>query len=381
MGVKTKAFVFSARDVKPEIEHGIVDAIVAAGTDIIAIGAYVWNVVLVRRVLGLLRGRGSRALIVIGGPEVTYAPIEELPTRFVGANCFVRGAGEDALVQLARGARDIEGVVQVAAAGRAGFATVNLAGLPSPYLDGVLVVNDDEPMVRWETARGCSYACSFCAHPGEPEQRRIRTRNLDVLRQEVALFARHRVKRINVLDPLFNASPEHAIAVLKELSTADFKGSLTFQCRFLAMRSRTAELLDRFAALDVELEFGIQTTDEHVGDAVARRSELKPAEKTIRELQRLGINFSVSLIYGLPEQTLASFKDSLRWCRDMGVPTVRSYPLSLLVGTDLWHRQKKLGLVEGFDERMGDVPVVIETPTMSRDDMLCAAEAARASTL
>jgi radical SAM superfamily enzyme len=177
---------------------------------------------------------------------------------------------------------------------------------------------------------------------------------------------------VNVLDPLFNANPDHAIEVLDALIAGGFTGSLTFQCRFLAMKARTIELLDRFAALDVELELGIQTTDVVVGDAVRRRSELDIAEATIAELHRRSIHFSVSLIYGLPHQTLRSFKHSVRWCQEHGIPIIRCYPLSLLVGTELWHQRQQLGLIEGRDAAMADVPIVVETPWMTADDMLAA---------
>ena len=378
--IPTTPLVYSASALATPtvLAERIVADVLRADTDIVGIGAYVWNVSVVRDVINGLRARGSRASVVIGGPEVTYAPVDELVDRFVGADFFVRGAGEEALVALARGADDADGIIAVRGTRRSGFATIQLEKLPSPFLAGVLLIEPRQAMVRWETARGCSYACSFCAHPGEPEQRRIRRRNRDDLRAEIKLFVDGGVQRVNVLDPLFNASADHAIWILDELIAAGFAGELTLQCRFLAMRARTAELLDRFAALNVELEFGIQTTDEGVGDAVRRHSELPIAEETIGELHRRGIRFSVSLIYGLPHQTLESFRASLQWCVDRGVPEIRCYPLSLLVGTELWHQRRALGLVEGRDQSMPDVPIEVETPWMSSDDL---AEARRISDL
>ena len=163
------------------------------------------------------------------------------------------------------------------------------------------------------------------------------------------------------LRPAFGQRASHAVTLRFDLTH--------FQCRFLAMKNDSEALLARFARLKSFLGFGVQSTDEVVGDAVLRRHERDIAERVIAQLHARGIPFQVSLIVGLPYQTLASFERDLAWCREQGIPRVQAFHLSLLVGTGFWREQKALGLVEGFVDGCGGTPLVVETPWMSRADM------------
>lgn len=377
-GVEITPHVFSVRTLDIEGESRVVQDILDARREVVAIGVYAWNDPVVRRVIRGVRAQSS-AQIVLGGPQITYAPVEQLKAWYPEADVFIRGPGEDALATVlsASNVAPVDGVVWAAGGASTAMASVDLAGLPSPYLTGALAVSQGQRMVRWETSRGCSYACSFCAHPGAPEQRRIARRDRNTLRQELALFVERDVQRINVLDPLFNANAAHATDVLADMLAAGVSAEVTFQCRFAGMRSGTVALLDRFCRLNAELEFGLQTTDDAVARAVDRGDEVERADAVIQLLTERRIRFLVSLIYGLPGQTLASFERSVAWCLERAVPHVRAYPLSLLVGTKLWRQAGTLGLIEGRSDDTGDVPVVIETPWMSRSEMKCAGQLAR----
>ena len=57
----------------------------------------------------------------------------------------------------------------------------------------------------------------------------------------------------------------------------------------------------------------------------------------------------VSLIYGLPAQTLASFRASIDFCRAASAPVIRAFPLMLLRGTPLYDLKAKHGLLESTD--------------------------------
>lgn len=74
--------------------------------------------------------------------------------------------------------------------------------------------------------------------------------------------------------------------------------------------------------------------------------------------------FEVSLIYGLPTQTLASFQETVRWCQDRGVPVLKAFPLMLLRGTDLDRQRDTWRLVESI----GPIPVVVESDSFTRSE-------------
>ena len=61
-------------------------------------------------------------------------------------------------------------------------------------------------------------------------------------------------------------------------------------------------------------------------------------------MRERGIEFEISLIYGLPRQTLDSFRESLDWAHSTGATRVAAYPLMLLRGTEMHRRRHALGL-------------------------------------
>ena len=78
------------------------------------------------------------------------------------------------------------------------------------------------------------------------------------------------------------------------------------------------------------------------------------------------IPFRVSLIYGLPEQTVGSFQATIEWCRSRGIERISAFPLMLLRGTALERERGRWSLVEND----APIPVVVESSTFTRDDWL-----------
>ncbi len=339
----------------------VVDAARAGGpSTLVGIGAFVWNEPEVVRLIPAVKALpGVR--VVIGGPQVSFAGAGLLESLYPQADFFVRGNGEGALVSLAT-VEPAEGAFGLHTAGandRAVKADINLGSLPSPHLDGTLPIGE---FVRWETQRGCPYACSFCQHR-EPGVRLIR-RELggDRLRAEIAAFAAARVRRIAVLDPIFHVNRDRAVELLYEAASAGLQSELSLQCRFELVNDA---FLDALRGLNAVLEFGLQTTNEAESKAIDRPNNMNKVSNVIDQLHARGIPFEVSLIYGLPRQTLATFRESVTWCLEHRVPRVRAWPLMLLRGTPLHAERGRWGFVESVGER---IPIVVASGTFSVED-------------
>lgn len=336
----------------------VLDAVVdAAGVDAdIAIGAYVWNEPIVQWLLPALRASGLRGRIILGGPQISYSP-PGLEAVYPDADLFVRGYGEDALAAVVSSdALGLPGVTRAGADRTGATAQIDLERLPSPLLTGVLPVT---PFLRWETQRGCVYACSFCQHRESGSRLRRTTLASARVSREIELMVGSDVRDIAVLDPIFQSNPA-CVDILRRFAELGYTGRLSLQSRF-------EQVDDDFVAacrpLDVRLEFGLQTIHPAEMRAVGRRNDLAKAERVIAALREHGVGFEVSLIYGLPEQTPESFAASVRWCLDRGVPTIRAFPLMLLRGTGLDRDRAKWALVESDDA----IPVVVASSTFSRE--------------
>ena len=174
---------------------------------------------------------------------------------------------------------------------------------------------------------------------------------------EVDLFCRSGVEDIAVLDPIFNAS-SHCIDVLKRFVDNGFTGRLSLQCRAEML---TDEFLDLASQLKVRLEFGLQTIHADEGQAVDRRNNIPKARAKFEQVNKRGLPYEVSIIYGLPEQTLASFLETVAWCIELQVPVLKAFPLMLLRGTSVEERKREWGLVESE----GSMPVVVQSDSFS----------------
>lgn len=342
----------------------------APGAVDVAIGAYVWAEELLQRLLPLLRARGFRGRIILGGPQISYAG-DELARIYPQADAFVRGYGEGALVQLVRtpGCPPIRGVHYAGQEDRREQAEVSLASLPSPWLTGAVPLVGQR-FIRWETQRGCPFRCSFCQHrePGARLTRRALapTRVLG----EVQLFCRHGIEEIAVLDPIFNIG-RGATDVLRAFVDGGFAGRLSLQCRAEYVEP---DFLEAAAALDVRLEFGLQTIHAKEGLAVRRQNQMDKVDSALAAVRDRDIAHEVSLIFGLPEQTLDSFLTSVAWCLERRVPVIKAFPLMLLRGTELDHERERWG----FRELGTHMPVVIAANSFDEHDWMEMARIAEA---
>lgn len=355
VAVTSLEFAVNSSDFSRERVLAAVLSAASRGQAVVAVGVYVWNEQVVQWLLPELRRFGFRGRIVLGGPQISYAP-PGIDAKYPHADVFVRGYGEDALVRVIPGDESIPGVTRRGSDFRAERAELDLLALPSPYLTGCIPPSH---FVRWETQRGCPFSCSFCQHVKSGAKLPLRRLSYARIDAEVDLLVTSGVRDIAVLDPVFNHDPEHAVRVLQRFSSLGFRGRLSLQCRF---EDVTPEFLDACAPLDLCLEFGLQTIHDAEMKAIRRKNHLVKVDAMIAELLRRRIDFEVSLIFGLPEQNLSSFRATVDWCRVRGVRKLRAFPLMLLRGTPMERDRARWGLVENDNP----IPLVVESSTFSR---------------
>lgn len=205
------------------------------------------------------------------------------------------------------------------------------------------------------------------------------------LEREIEMICSKNLSRINdiaVLDPTFNSGNNYN-AVLDSFIKFNYCGKLALQTR-LEMINKT--FMEKITLLNgqgarVVLECGIQTI---VGDEmkiIKRSNNLKKIENVVNELKERNIEFEVSVIFGLPKQTLETFKRTVEYCSNVLKPTrIDAFPLMILRGTELEKSRGDYGLVEEmlpsneFDlckERISEgIPHVTSSSTFSKHDWL-----------
>ena len=326
--------------------------------DAIALSAYIWNEYLLNPFIALLRQRGFRGKVVLGGYQITYGRQEELLQRYPDCQIFISSYAEQAIADLPDHL-DAQAPVFLS-------VPVDFSQLASPYLSGALPVPMGAGMVRLETKRGCPYRCSFCAHR-DLVTRGVHKHPLEKVFQELAFLAERRVKRVNVLDPIFNAGKEH-LEVMREVIRSGMRSTFTLQTRFENIRGEQgASFLELCEQGNFHLEFGLQTTDHEVSRHIDRANRMDLVDAALEQLGARGIPFEVSLIYGLPGQTLDSFQRSIDHLQRKGCTVIKAWPMMLLPGTKLCDQKEQWGMEE---EPIGEfrIPVVTSSTTFTRGE-------------
>ncbi len=102
------------------------------------------------------------------------------------------------------------------------------------------------------------------------------------------------------------------------------------------------------------LSMGIQSTNDAELDQVGRLHDFHQAEEAFQSARKAGFrNISLDLIYGLPEQTMESWQQSVNRLIDLAPEHLSCYGLKLEQGTPLYERSKELNLAD--DDAQADM--------------------------
>lgn len=370
-----------------QVDH-VTDYIMENSNDYtdVAIGAYIWNEKSLQIILNDLKKKKFPARIILGGPQISYTK-NNLEKYYPQVDVFIRGYGETALLEYMQQQSinrhpEVKGIHYAGQPDKVQSAKTNFDDLPSPFLNDLI---PNQSFIRWETQRGCPFSCSFCQHR---ESSSLKRRHFEFTRiaQEVKWLCQpeSKVRDLNLVDPTFNSGPNY-LNVLYELIRHQYRGKIALQTRLEMIKP---EFIDAVVKLNetamVVLEFGLQTIHKNEQIFIDRPSNMIKINKMLNEIHEKSIECEISLIFGLPGQTLESFQKSIDYCYQHHVQVVHAFPLMLLRGTPLYEQREKFNLTES-DEGVCDeidriqeygIKHVVSSPTFSYNDWRKMAELA-----
>ncbi|RUS20012.1 hypothetical protein BC937DRAFT_86574, partial [Endogone sp. FLAS-F59071] len=171
-----------------ELSRNVLNHVLPHRPDVIAIGCFVWNEAHVQRILADLSNdsgdQGLRPKVLLGGPQISYTPQGTLAMFYPTADYFIRGYAEIPLSKFATVWAKLQGGPSSARLDLAAFsiqrlheartfdenrqAETALERAPSPFLPAdngsPPIIDFNRSFLRWETVRGCRFACGFCQH-------------------------------------------------------------------------------------------------------------------------------------------------------------------------------------------------------------------------
>lgn len=344
-------------------------ALRATEPDLVGFSVYAWNRDECLALVEKLRQEVPALTIFGGGPEATADPNGLLDGS--AFDFLVVGEGEitlrevidrlDAGVSLA----GLPGIARKTASGvevirREPIA--DLGNLPSPYLSGSL--DSYIPFgALWQLSRGCTFGCDFC-FDGMGD-RSVRRYPPDRLEAELDYLVRRGVGQVVVLDSTFNLDGARAKALLRLMRKKAPQAHFHFEARAELLDAEQARL---FGGMKCSLQIGLQTADPGVSRAVRRPLNRREFATKIGLLNQEGVVFGFDLIFGLPGDSLTSFRETLNFALSLYPNSLAIFPLAVLPGTVLASRATELRL-----RYLSRPPyTLLESPSFSSGDLQAA---------
>ncbi len=341
----------------------------------VAFGAFVWNEKATQEILHTLKKARFPGRIIIGGPQVSYVK-RGLEEYYPQADIFIRGYAEEAMAKLFTSSQEKPEIVGVHYAGEVDkglSASANLERLPSPFLEGIIA---PQRFIRFETQRGCPFRCSFCQHREADISQVRRNFALSRIMAEIDWITSNQIiQDIAVLDPTFNSGNQY-LQVMDRFIQGKYSGKLALQIRLEMMIPAFFDHLENLNKTGrVVIECGIQTIHKNEQKLIDRPNNMRVVSENLKEAKKRGIETEVSLIFGLPGQTVSSFQESVDFCKASGADKIFAFPLMLLRGTPLFDLKKTFSLKESSDINLekinrvqSDIPHVVSSYSFNEDD-------------
>jgi hypothetical protein len=219
----------------------------------------------------------------------------------------------------------------------------NLDEYPSPYLSGVMEIDEVIRGAYVQTSRGCPFNCAYCDYG---RSRPFGEFSLDRVGAEIDFFKREGAEKLLFVDSTFNLNNERGIQILDYTVACSLQAALWIEAHPNLLDRRFMEAVGRTHC--IYLGLGIQTTNPV---AMKNINRIWDPEKIGALLDDLAVNKScmlcLEIIMGLPGDDLQAFRDSLTWIYEREVTRTQALVLQVLPQTQLHREAERFGIVEG----------------------------------
>ena len=310
---------------------------------VLGIACYIWNIEPIKQLLRLLAEAMPDLTIICGGPEVSY-DTKEFMTAFPMVDFVVRGEGEEVCRELAKRDfcvdEDIPGLAWRGADGTIHVSrdvtVADLTAIPFPYRDEEMDAIK-ERILYYETTRGCPFSCAYCLSCATAG---VRFLPLERVFRELDFFVRHDVRQVKFVDRTFNAKKSHFLPILKWLLALPdtCRTNFHFEVAIDYLDDDVLDVMSKLPPGRIQLEIGIQSTNEKTLAAVSRVNHWEEIQSHIRRILSFhNMHLHVDLIAGLPGEGLSSFHQSFNDVYALQTDMLQLGFLKFLRGATMMH--------------------------------------------
>ena len=308
--------------------------------DVIGFSCYIWNISYVKVILADIKKVLPDVKIWAGGPEVSYhgeAFLKEEPA----VDLVMMGEGEITFAHFLKALLEGEDLKQVPglmvrnADGTftdTGFRQVmDMSQIPFPY--AFMDMKElEHRIIYYESSRGCPFSCAYCLSSID---KKLRFRSLDLVLPELEWFLQAKVPQVKFVDRTFNCKKSQAMAIWQYIRDHD-NGVTNFHFEIAAdlLDKDELDLLSTMRPGLVQLEIGVQSTNEKTLEAIRRKTDIEEIREITETINSWhNIHQHLDLIAGLPWEDLESFKKSFNDVYEMEPEQLQLGFLKVLKGS------------------------------------------------
>lgn len=208
--------------------------------------------------------------------------------------------------------------------------------------------------IGFETKRGCSGVCVYCADP-VAKGNQIRTRPPKAVVDEIESLIAQGIDHLHTCDSEFNLPLEHALEVCQKMIRRGLGDKLRWYayCSPVPFPEEFAQVLRRAGC--VGINFGTDSGEEGMLKRLGRNFSPEDIARTVRLCKDAGITVMLDLLLGSPGESEESIRRTVELMKRVepdrvGVAVgVRLYPGTPLAKS-LWKEGRREGIVEEGEE-------------------------------
>ena len=308
--------------------------------DVIGFSCYIWNISYVKVILADIKKVLPDVKIWAGGPEVSYhgeAFLKEEPA----VDLVMMGEGEITFAHFLKALLEGEDLKQVPGlmvrnadgtfTDTGSRQVMDMSQIPFPY--AFMDMKElEHRIIYYESSRGCPFSCAYCLSSID---KKLRFRSLDLVLPELEWFLQAKVPQVKFVDRTFNCKKSHAMAIWQYIRDHD-NGVTNFHFEIAAdlLDKDELDLLSTMRPGLVQLEIGVQSTNEKTLEAIRRKTDIEEIREITETINSWhNIHQHLDLIAGLPWEDLESFKKSFNDVYEMEPEQLQLGFLKVLKGS------------------------------------------------
>lgn len=295
--------------------NSILKKLYSFDADIYGFSCYIWNISMVLSLCSSLKKAKPEAVIILGGPEVSYDPGSLLSDN-TSIDFVVAGEGEATLLDLLScitadeySLPDISGI----AYREDSEIVINRPRPLIPILDMLPFPYDsfedfENKIIYYETSRGCPFNCQYCL---SSTIHGVRYLSMDRLQQDIESFVNAGIRQVKLVDRTFNCDIERSIEIMEYIIKLNPATNFHFELAADLINNHFLETVKKAPEGMFQFEIGVQSTNPKTLSEIKRVMDFDKVSHNVARLMSFkNTHIHLDLIAGLPYEDMKSFEKS-----------------------------------------------------------------------